>query len=120
MYDPQGKTHIVPEEHLPWTLPTDIDHIPTGEAPLTNSIELKERVEKIFGKGWVPEYETLDTFVDSSWYHLRYIDSKNDKEFSSISSQNNWMPVSMYFGGSEHTTVHFTLCKIFFKKYCMI
>lgn len=106
VYDPEGKAHPIPKEHLPWHLPTDVDFKPTGEAPLTKSAELKERVERIFGKGWTPEVETMDTFVDSSWYFLRYIDNKNDDAFSSMNAQNTWMPIDIYFGGAEHTTMH--------------
>ena len=106
VYDPEGKAHPIPEEHLPWTLPTDVDFKPTGEPPLKKSKELHERVEKIFGAGWTPDYETMDTFVDSSWYFLRYIDNKNDKELSSMKAQEDWMSVDLYFGGAEHTTMH--------------
>lgn len=106
VYDPKGKAHIVPKEHLPWKLPTDVDFTPTGTAPLAKSAELKKRVEDIFGKGWTPEVETMDTFVDSSWYFLRYFDKTNENCFSSLEKQKEWMPVDTYFGGAEHTTMH--------------
>ncbi|MCA9365575.1 leucine--tRNA ligase [Candidatus Kaiserbacteria bacterium] len=106
VYDPEGKPHIVPKEHLPWTLPEDVDFRPTGEAPLAKSAELKKRTEEIFGKGWTPEVETMDTFVDSSWYFLRYLDNANDEVFTSLDVQKDWMPIDIYFGGAEHTTMH--------------
>jgi leucyl-tRNA synthetase len=106
VYDPEGKAHIVPEEHLPWTLPEDVDFRPTGEPPLAKSAELLKRTEDIFGAGWTPEVETMDTFVDSSWYFLRYIDPNNQESFASINKQNDWMQVDTYFGGAEHTTMH--------------
>ena len=106
VYDPEGNAHIIPKEHLPWKLPTDVDFTPTGTAPLAKSVELRERVERIFGKGWTPEVETMDTFVDSSWYFLRYFDKTNDDSFSSLEKQKEWMPVDTYFGGAEHTTMH--------------
>ncbi len=106
VYDPEGNAHAVPEEHLPWTLPEDVDFTPTGEPPLAKSEALKKRTEEIFGKGWTPEVETLDTFVDSSWYFLRYIDNKNADIFSSMQAQKDWMPIDIYFGGAEHTTMH--------------
>ncbi len=106
VYDPEGNPHIIPKEYLPWHLPTDIDFTPTGTPPLAKSIELRERVERIFGKGWTPEVETMDTFVDSSWYFLRYIDKHNSESLSSLEAQKQWMPVDTYFGGAEHTTMH--------------
>ncbi|HEY0964384.1 MAG TPA: leucine--tRNA ligase [Candidatus Paceibacterota bacterium] len=106
VYDPEGKAHPIPLEHLPWTLPEDVDFTPTGVPPLSKSQELKERTERIFGAGWTPEVETMDTFVDSSWYFLRYIDNKNEQELSSMKAQNDWMQVDVYFGGAEHTTMH--------------
>ncbi len=106
VYDPDGKAHPVPKEHLPWTLPEDVDFTPTGIAPLAKSAELKTRTETLFGKGWTPEVETMDTFVDSSWYFLRYLDAKNNDELASIEAQQNWLPIDIYFGGAEHTTMH--------------
>ncbi len=115
VYDPEGKAHSVPKEHLPWTLPEDVDFKPTGEAPLAKSAELKKRTEEIFGKGWAPEVETMDTFVDSSWYFLRYLDNKNDEELASGASQRDWMPIDLYFGGAEHTTMHLLYSRFWMK-----
>ena len=106
VYDPAGNAHPVPKEHLPWVLPTDVDFKPTGEAPLAKSAELKKRTEEIFGAGWTPEVETMDTFLDSSWYFLRYIDNQNDDLMVSKEAQEAWMPIDLYFGGAEHTTMH--------------
>lgn len=106
VYDPNGTAHPIPKEHLPWSLPTDVDFTPTGVAPLAKSEELKKRTEEIFGAGWTPEVETLDTFVDSSWYFLRYLDNQNDEALASLDRQREWMPVDTYFGGAEHTTMH--------------
>ena len=113
VYDPKGQPHPVPAEHLPWLLPTDVDFRPTGKAPLASSKELEERVTKIFGEGWTPEYDTLDTFVDSSWYYLRYLDSKNPHQFSDPAMMQKWMPVDRYSGGSEHTTMHLLYARFF-------
>lgn len=106
VYDPDGLPHAVPYEHLPWHLPTDVDVTPTGEPPLAKSQELKERTERIFGKGWTPEVETMDTFMCSSWYFMRYTDPQNTERFAAQSEQEKWLPVDVYFGGSEHTTMH--------------
>ena len=115
VYDPEGEPHAVPDEHLPWLLPTDVDFTPTGVAPLARSKELKERTEKFFGKGWTPEIDTMDTFVDSSWYFLRYLDPKNGNEFCSKELQKAWMPVERYSGGAEHTTMHILYSRFFIK-----
>ncbi len=115
VYDPEGMPHLVPPEHLPWTLPTDVDFTPTGKAPLASSKELHERVIRIFGEGWTPEYDTLDTFVDSSWYFLRYLDPKDNHDFSDQAMLKKWLPVNRYSGGSEHTTMHLLYARFFHK-----
>jgi leucyl-tRNA synthetase len=116
VYDPEGKAHAVPAEHLPWLLPTDVDFTPTGKAsPLASSKELKERVTKIFGEGWMPECDTLDTFVDSSWYFLRYLDPRDAHGFSDAALMKKWLPVNRYSGGSEHTTMHVLYARFFMK-----
>ncbi len=115
VYDPEGKAHTVPDEHLPWILPTDVDYKPDGTAPLARSKELFTRTEKIFGKGWKPEVETMDTFVDSSWYFYRYLDNKNEKTFASDKARSSWMPVDLYMGGAEHTTMHLLYSRFWVK-----
>jgi leucyl-tRNA synthetase len=116
VYDPQGRPHSVPDEHLPWLLPEDnIDFTPRGASPLASSAELKERVVKIFGEGWTPEYDTMDTFVDSSWYFLRYTDPQNNQVFASQEKMDAWLPVDKYSGGAEHTTMHLLYSRFFHK-----
>lgn len=115
VYDPAGKPHAVPEEHLPWLLPTDVEFKPTGTSPLGASKELLERTEKIFGKGWRPEIDTMDTFVCSSWYYFRFPDPKNDKEFTSKEGIKKWLPVDLYMGGAEHTVLHLMYARFFTK-----
>ncbi|MDD5742935.1 MAG: leucine--tRNA ligase [Candidatus Peribacteraceae bacterium] len=123
VYDPQGKPHPVPEKHLPWLLPTDVAFKPTGKSPLTESKEFIERTEKLFGKGWTPEFDTMDTFVCSSFYYLMYLASEGfgmmaphfseTKEGKSEKNhlidphiERTWMPDSMYIGGPEHACMH--------------
>lgn len=115
VYDPQGKAHPIPDEYLPWVLPTDVDFTPDGTAPLARSEELKKRTEEIFGTGWTSEVDTMDTFVDSSWYYLRYLAANNDANFSPLDIQKNWMPVDFYSGGAEHTTMHLLYSRYFYK-----
>jgi leucyl-tRNA synthetase len=126
VYDPENKPHPVPEEHLPWILPEDnIDFTPKGTSPLGSSKELLERTEKIFGKGWKPELDTMDTFVDSSWYFIAYCIKENIKSETLISKQfqdeeiknklGQWLPVDRYSGGAEHTTMHLLYSRFFYK-----
>lgn len=115
VYDPEGNAHLVPTEHLPWTLPEDVDFTPSDKSPLATSTELKERVTRIFGEGWTPEYDTLDTFVDSSWYFLRYLTPNGEHGFSDPSIMKRWLPVNRYSGGSEHTTMHLLYARFFHK-----
>lgn len=106
VYDPQGKAHPVPEKHLPWLLPTDVEFKPEGESPLRLSKEFIERTEKIFGKGWTPEFDTMDTFVCSSFYYLRYLMQGDQKHFVDPHLEKKAMPVDMYIGGPEHACMH--------------
>lgn len=115
VYDPSGVAHLVPDKHLPWLLPKDVDHKPSGVAPLAKSKELLKRTEKIFGKGWKPEVETMDTFVDSSWYFYRYLDPKNKKVFADKKRCDAWMPIDLYMGGAEHTTMHLLYSRFWVK-----
>lgn len=117
VYDPEGKPKLIPDEHLPWLLPADVDFssAETSGSPLSTSKELKERVTRIFGEGWTPEYDTLDTFVDSSWYFLRYLAPHDEHAFSSASLMKKWLPVDRYSGGSEHTTMHLLYARFFHK-----
>ena len=106
VYDPNGMPHPIPEEHLPWVLPDDVEYKPKGTSPLGTSQELIDRTEKIFGEGWRPEIDTMDTFVCSSWYYLRYPDNLNTDEAFSKDIVSDMLPVDMYIGGAEHATMH--------------
>jgi leucyl-tRNA synthetase len=115
VYDPQGQAHPIPEQHLPWLLPNDVDHTPDGTAPLARSGELKARTEEIFGNGWKPAIDTMDTFVDSSWYYVRYTDPQNGRQLATADQQQGWLPVDFYSGGAEHTTMHLLYSRFFYK-----
>lgn len=117
VYDPEGVAHAVPPEHLPWLLPTDVTSgtRPDGQSPLAGSDELRNRVISIFGEGWTPEYDTLDVFVDSSWYYARYLSPNNEHAFADASLMKKWLPVNRYSGGAEHTTVHLLYSRFFYK-----
>jgi len=115
VYDPQGQPHPVKDEHLPWLLPEDVDFRPTGESPLKSSAEFIKRTERLYGPGWRPEFDTMDTFVDSSWYYLRYTDPKNNQEFASQDSLKQWLPVDFYMIGPEHIVLHLLYSRFFTK-----
>lgn len=115
VYDPEGNAHPVKAEHLPWTLPTDVDFKPTGESPLRSSKEFIARTEKLYGKGWRPEFDTMDTFVDSSWYYLRYVDSRNPEAFARKERLQSWLPVDFYMIGPEHIVLHLLYSRFFTK-----
>ncbi len=115
VYDPEGNPHPVKEVHLPWMLPTDVEFKPTGESPLTYSKEFIDRTEKLYGKGWRPEFDTMDTFVDSSWYFLRYVDARNKEVFASAEQLKQWEPVDFYMIGPEHIVLHLLYSRFFTK-----
>ncbi len=98
----------VPDKDLPVKLPAVKDFLPdgNGKSPLAKVTKfVKVKCPQCKGAA-ERETDTLDTFVDSSWYFLRYTDPKNKKEFASRKKQDNWMPVNFYSGGPEHTTMH--------------
>ena len=96
----------VSEKDLPVLLPEDIEFKPTGESPLKQSKKFLETTCPKCGGQASRETDTMDTFVDSSWYFLRFTDPKNTQEFASQKAINAWMPVDLYIGGIEHATMH--------------
>lgn len=96
----------VPEEDLPVLLPYDVEFEPTGESPLKKHAGFMNVTCPKCGGPAFRDPDTLDTFVDSSWYYLRYPDNKNDKEPFNKEWINKMLPVDKYVGGAEHATMH--------------
>ena len=109
-----GKGEIVKISHdmLPIKLPENVDLNVNGN-PLDKLDEWKKI--KINGEDCILETDTLDTFVDSSWYFLRFCSPKNDKEGFSLEDINYWMPVDQYIGGVEHAILHLLYSRFFTK-----
>jgi len=107
----------VPDKDLPVKLPEIKDYLPTGDgkSPLAKA-EKWVKVKCPQCKAWARrETDTLDTFVDSSWYFLRYADPKNKKAFADKKKMAAWMPVDLYSGGAEHTTMHLLYSRFWHK-----
>ena len=91
---------------MPVELPYDVEFKPDGESPLSKCESFINTTCPKCGKPAKRDPDTLDTFVCSSWYFLRYPDNRNDKEAFNREWTNKILPVDMYVGGSEHATMH--------------
>ncbi len=96
----------VPENELPVKLPENVEFLPTGQSPLMLSEEFKATKCPKCGRPAQREVETMDTFVDSSWYFLRYVNPKLDDKPFDTNDVNYWLPVDQYIGGVEHAVLH--------------
>ena len=105
----------VPEDQLPVMLPKDVDFKVVGKSPITTSPTFKDTVCPVCGGHATRETDTMDTFVCSSWYYLRYADAKNDKECFNKDKVNHWLPVDQYVGGIEHAILHLLYSRFFTK-----
>ncbi len=112
IYDENGKAHPVPENMLPVKLPENIDLNVKGN-PLDSQKDWKEI--KVDGKKFTRETDTLDTFVCSSWYYLRFC-SPNEKNYGFRKEDiDYWMPVDQYIGGVEHAILHLLYSRFFMR-----
>jgi leucyl-tRNA synthetase len=112
MYREDGKVVLVPEKDLPVELPKDIDFSKPGN-PLENHPTWKYTKCPETGMKAIRETDTLDTFVDSSWYFLRFCSPKENKRPFNIEEANYWMPVDQYIGGVEHAILHLLYSRFF-------
>ena len=113
IYDEDGNIHLEEKENLPVKLPTDIEFSGKGN-PLETSEEFKNVILPN-GKKGRRETDTMDTFVDSSWYYLRYLDSHNTKKPFEKANADSWTPVDQYIGGIEHAVMHLLYARFFHK-----
>lgn len=101
------------EENLPVMLPTDVEFTGKGESPLTTSKTFVDTVCPVCGKPAKREIDTMDTFLDSSWYFLRYCDARNTEEAFNKEKTDYWMNVDQYIGGVEHAILHLMYARFF-------
>lgn len=105
----------VPEDQLPVELPYDIEFKPTGESPLASHHGYINTKCPKCGTDAKRDPDTMDTFVDSSWYYFRYLDPKIANKAFNTELGNKWTPVDMYVGGAEHATMHLLYARFIHK-----
>lgn len=117
IYCPDCGIVPVDEKDLPVLLPTDVEFTGKGESPLASSKTFTEYSCPKCGKPARREVDTMDTFVDSSWYYMRYADNKNADRPFDADVVNNWLPVDQYIGGVEHAILHLLYARWFTKAF---
>lgn len=117
IYCPDCGIVPVDEKDLPVLLPTDVEFTGKGESPLASSKTFTECSCPKCGKPARREVDTMDTFVDSSWYYMRYADNMNSDRPFDTDVVNNWLPVDQYIGGVEHAILHLLYARWFTKAF---
>ncbi len=115
VYCPTDGMVPVPEDQLPVQLPENVQFKSTGESPLRYEPEFVNTTCPVCGGPATRETDTLDTFIDSSWYYLRYADPHNDQQAWSPEKLQKWLPVDQYVGGVEHAILHLLYSRFFTK-----
>lgn len=115
VYCPVHGAVDIPEDQLPVLLPEDVEWLPTGESPLKLHPTWKQTTCPLCGGPAERETDTMDTFMCSSWYHLRYLSPDYDQGPFDPAEYDYWMPVDTYTGGIEHATMHLIYTRFFHK-----
>ncbi len=115
IYCPEHGAVPVPDHQLPVLLPDDVEWLPTGQSPLKLHPSWKNTICPICGHPAERETDTMDTFMCSSWYHLRYLSPHDDLGPFDQAEYDYWMPVDTYTGGIEHATMHLIYTRFFHK-----
>ncbi len=114
VYCDEHGAQLVPEDQLPVLLPADVDFAPTGVSPLQSKPEFLAAECPVCGGPARRETDTMDTFVDSSWYFLRYTSPHSSLAWDPDKAK-LWMPVDLYTGGAEHAVLHLMYARFFIK-----
>ncbi len=115
VYCPNHGQVPVPDEQLPVMLPDDVEWLPTGQSPLKLHPTWSKATCPICGEPAERDTDTMDTFMCSSWYHLRYLSPHYDQGPFDPQEYDYWMPVDTYTGGAEHATMHLIYTRFFHK-----
>lgn len=115
VYCPEHGTVPVPEDQLPVRLPENVQFKSTGESPLRYEPDFLNTTCPVCGGPATREADTMDTFIDSSWYFLRYADPHNSEAAWSPEKLQKWLPVDQYVGGVEHAILHLLYSRFFVK-----
>jgi leucyl-tRNA synthetase len=112
---PSCGTVPVPDEQLPVELPENVEFSGRGASPLSQLGDWVNVPCPTCGEAAKRETDTMDTFIDSSWYFLRFTDANNNGAIFDSAKANDWMPVDQYVGGIEHAILHLLYSRFFTK-----
>jgi leucyl-tRNA synthetase len=113
VYCPTDGIVAVAEDQLPVLLPDDVEFLPTGESPLKHHAKFLHTTCPKCGRPAERETDTMDTFVDSSWYFQRFADPWIDTDPIDVAAARHWMPVDQYIGGIEHAILHLLYARFY-------
>lgn len=115
IYDDKNQPIAISEKDLPLILPTDTTFTYDGGNPISKSKQFVTDAEVKYGKDWRYETDTLDTFVDSSWYYLRFLSPDDDNSAFNKELVEKWLPIDLYIGGIEHAILHLLYSRFIFR-----